>query len=403
MSRFELLCGSEQIKNIPWRPFDEKVCVFLDDWSVLLRKDVEAKKYPDVLTFAFWIRKANIQKKKNEFLQNDDKVLLGRGLAFHVAPSNVPVNCMYTYVFGLLAGNANIVRVPSKSFPQVEVLVRVLCDVFQMETHREIWERTMIVRYERESNATVQFSKLCDVRVIWGGDETICNIRRAYLPPRSKEITFSDRYSFGVISEEAIEQASEKELISLAERFYNDTYLMDQNACSAPHLIFWWRDCVSEEEGAFLEIQKRFWNTVARVAEKYDFADIKCSEKYADLCEHVATVSEIVGVEKYSDNLLCVCDVSELPKDVITVLRGKYGLFYQYRISNEVLIPELNNVKVQTCAYYGMNAKRICDWILENHLGGIDRIVPFGKTLDIDLVWDGYDLIREMSRRIEFE
>ena len=24
---------------------------------------------------------------------------------------------------------------------------------------------------------------------------------------------------------------------------------------------------------------------------------------------------------------------------------------------------------------------------------GIDRVVPFGKTTDFDLIWDGYDLI----------
>ena len=31
---------------------------------------------------------------------------------------------------------------------------------------------------------------------------------------------------------------------------------------------------------------------------------------------------------------------------------------------------------------------------------GIDRIVPMGKSMDFSLIWDGYDLIRQMSRRI---
>lgn len=30
---------------------------------------------------------------------------------------------------------------------------------------------------------------------------------------------------------------------------------------------------------------------------------------------------------------------------------------------------------------------------------GIDRIAPIGKSMDFALVWDGYDLIREMSRK----
>jgi hypothetical protein len=31
---------------------------------------------------------------------------------------------------------------------------------------------------------------------------------------------------------------------------------------------------------------------------------------------------------------------------------------------------------------------------------GIDRIVPMGKAMDFALIWDGYDLIRQMSRRV---
>ena len=29
---------------------------------------------------------------------------------------------------------------------------------------------------------------------------------------------------------------------------------------------------------------------------------------------------------------------------------------------------------------------------------GIDRIVPIGSTMEFDLVWDGYDLTRELTR-----
>jgi len=38
--------------------------------------------------------------------------------------------------------------------------------------------------------------------------------------------------------------------------------------------------------------------------------------------------------------------------------------------------------------------------IMNNRLKGIDRVVPFGKTLDINLVWDGYDVITNLSRII---
>ncbi len=72
-----------------------------------------------------------------------------------------------------------------------------------------------------------------------GGDETIRNIRNLSTPERCVDIAFSDRYSFCVIETEAVLELDERELQLLAEHFYNDTYLMDQNACSSPHLVVW--------------------------------------------------------------------------------------------------------------------------------------------------------------------
>ena len=42
-------------------------------------------------------------------------------------------------------------------------------------------------------------SSMCDLRVIWGGDETIRNLRMSPLPARATEIVFADRYSLAVI------------------------------------------------------------------------------------------------------------------------------------------------------------------------------------------------------------
>ena len=30
-----------------------------------------------------------------------------------------------------------------------------------------------------------------------------------------------------------------EEIIKICNGFYNDTFLVDQNACSSPHLIYW--------------------------------------------------------------------------------------------------------------------------------------------------------------------
>ncbi|MBO4396648.1 MAG: hypothetical protein J5819_09930 [Eubacterium sp.] len=473
----EILVGDEHINGTPFQPYDERVCDLLDAWAQAIRGDKEAKAYPDVLTFGFFIRRGSIMKKRKAFygdsIQNagnssDDSDgnggagvdgvggstgryarRIGRGIAFHIAPSNVPVNCMYTLVFGMLSGCSNIVRVPSKEFPQVDILCRTLREVLKKHRFSAMNERIQVIRYDRDERLpdgqsfTAFFSSFCDVRVIWGGDETIANIRENPMEPRAKEITFADRYSVGVIDVQAVREASDEEMARLARDFYNDTYLMDQNACSTPQLIAWSmkkymdvciRECVNrdglaeipgspEDAGKMMApglkaVQERFWDAVAREAgERYDLADIKVSEKFADLCEFASgrdlglekegqmsdsdfgMNSHIKSIKSYGDNLLYVCDVEDVTYETSVLCRGKYGLFFQIvGLQFDVLKPVLDNPKVQTVAVYGIETSEIADWVVKNGICGVDRVVPFGKTLDIDVVWDGYDLVSEMSR-----
>ena len=51
--------------------------------------------------------------------------------------------------------------------------------------------------------------------------------------------------------------------------------------------------------------------------------------------------------------------------------------------------------------YFGADKSQLLDFVVKNRLLGIDRIVPVGKALDIDVIWDGYDIVRSLSRIID--
>ncbi len=318
----QYLAGAHEVHNTVLPPYDDLVCEFLDTLAGSLRRDSEAKKYPDVQTFAFWCRKANIQKLKKVYQQDEPYIRLGKGVIFHIAPSNVPINAGFTYVMGLLAGNSNVVRVSGKRHLQVLCLCRVLEAVLENPIFEKIRFMTSFITYEKDATITDAYSATCAMRVIWGGDRTIQEIRKSPLPPRSTEITFADRYSFGILNGSFINQASDSELQQLAKAFYNDTYLMDQNACSAPHLLFW-------QEGSEAA-KKRFWNSVYQVALDYELEDQKVSDKYSLLCEKVTNLPEIATVEKYNNLLYVVnLDYEKMNQNAQDVYRGIYGLFYQ--------------------------------------------------------------------------
>ncbi|MCR5702215.1 MAG: hypothetical protein K6G76_08740 [Lachnospiraceae bacterium] len=396
------IAGDIQLNTRALPPYSDVVCDFLDYYSDKLRHDREARAYGDVMSFAFWARKGNITAKKQQFEEvNSDNRRIGRGVVFHIAPSNVPVNCMFSYAFGLLAGNANIVKIPSKDFDSLNCMIRVLKDVIEEEAYSVIKEMTSFVKYDRnETGYTEEYSSKCDVRVIWGGDATVNSIRRVLLPPRSIEITFADRYSFGILDVATILNMSDEDITTLCHGFYNDTYLMDQNACSSPHLILFHKDNCDDED--VRKAKDRFWDSVYSVSKTYELVDVKSGEKYLDLCEKVMDFDEELSFEniKRYTNRLYVIGLSDISLFSSRIYRGKYGMFYDCVIDSIEEISKLDDRKIQTCAVCGIDEKKILQHVVSCGMHGIDRIVPFGKTLDIDTIWDGYDIIDTMSRII---
>jgi hypothetical protein len=369
--------------------FEDEVVAFLNALSSSLMKDPAIRLYPDVATFAFFCRKNRLLALKQKY-QNGE-IRRGRGIVFHIAPSNVPVNFAYSLVAGLLSGNANIVRVSSKQFPQVDLIIKHLHKTAASKEHFDVARRIALVVYERNSSATGHFSSICDVRIIWGGDETIAQIRRNSIPARSFDITFADRYSLAAINADAL--VKEPNLQRVAEGFYNDTYLFDQNACSAPHLIVW--------TGAMENIktaQRIFWDAVYNEVKKtYHLQAVLSIEKLTTFYRQ-ATNMPVHRIEmQQHDNALVRVQLDMLPLN-IDEFRCIGGYFSEYIAGSLHDIAAVVNHKYQTLAYYGYDKNILQQLVVANRLSGIDRIVPVGSTTDFALIWDGYDLINTFSR-----
>ena len=140
---------------------------------------------------------------------------------------------------GLLAGCANIVRIPDGFATHTDILGQALNAVLAQPEHAALAAMTRLVSYPSNSAVTPALSALCHARLIWGGDQTVARLRAMPTRPRCVDVAFADRYSLCLLDAQAVLSASDNELGRLANGFYNDTYLMQQNACSSPHLILW--------------------------------------------------------------------------------------------------------------------------------------------------------------------
>ena len=371
-------------------PFSDEVIEFLNALSGALMKDRQSRLYPDAITFAYFCRKANLLKLKMQYV-HEDELRLGRGVLFHIAPSNVPINFGYSLVAGLLAGNANIVRVSSKQFPQVDLIIKHLHELMESGQYDEVANRIALVRYDRSSDASAYFSSVANVRVIWGGDVTIQTIRQNALPARSFDVCFADRYSIAAIHPSAILNATDAEMKKLAEAFYNDTYLFDQNACSAPHVIFW-----VEDGGSITDAKDRFWTAVhEHVATKYQLQAVMSVDKLTAFYRQATCMD--IRAEEMPDNVVVRADLQEVPRN-IEDFRCACGYFSEKSIALLDEIAPLVTIKFQTLGYYGFKRSELVEFVKCNRFLGLDRIVPIGETTAFSLTWDGYNLIETFTR-----
>ena len=397
LRNIEVLSGlpdvlSSEVFLPPTEPFSEDTIDFLEALSKHLISSIDIHQYPNITTFAFFCRKANLRKIKHKLVAPSE-LELGRGLVFHVAPSNVAINFAYSMIIGLLAGNNNIIKVPSRSFAEIDILVEAVNKVTDNTKHQHITKRNLLVRYDRsDSSSTEYFSKICDVRIIWGGDDTINNIRKHPLKPKAYDITFADRYSISVI--EAKQFIAESQKTKVANSFFNDTYLIDQKACTSPHLLVW-----VGKKSIIKEAKQLFWNELHKIVQlNYTLESIAAIDKLTTLCNQAIAMPTIL-LEKKQDNLIWRIKLNELNSDIEN-WRCHSGYFSEYETSDLSKISKIITPKYQTLTYYGFSKEHLTEFIQNQKPIGIDRIVPIGKAMNFSFTWDGFKLIESLSRTI---
>ncbi len=378
------LKGLEQIQHIKVLPiFSTRIISFLAALSKQLLADKRSKDYPDIVSYAFWIRRSALEKSKDNYPQCDRKI--GRGVTFHIAPANVPVNFAVSMTSALLAGNACIIRVSNKTFEQVAIICEAIEQLLASEYY---WmkEYLYIIRYDHQLEITQYLSELCDVRVVWGGNETINKIREAKLPPRAIELTFGDRYSIAIINGDKYLNCDAK---VIADKFYTDTYYSDQNACSSPRIIIWTGKQVQKA-------QELFWRTLEeKVKREYVMEPIQVVNKLATFSKLVAQHQGVHLVEK--NNWIMRIKIDRL-FDELMHYKQNSGYFFEYITEDLRELTILFRKECQTVACLGIEPEEIKKLVVNSGVKGVDRIVPIGDTMMLSFIWDGYDMIDTMSR-----
>jgi len=374
-----------------WPPFAEEIVEFAAQFSRRLAR--RAGPVPELQALAYWMRRSAVARLARDYksLESPGLLMVPRGLVFHVPPANVDTMFVYSWMLSALLGNRNIVRLPSKSTPATTVLIEVLRSLLDEPQHDSVRATNVFVRYGHEREVTSALSAACDLRVIWGGNATVTAIRESSLPPHASDLTFPDRLSFALIKTVAYARLRSEVRDELATQFFNDSFWFDQLGCSSPRVLVW----VGEPPaGEATDFYKRLLRSVQAKGYSVDTATALSKIAYA----HRSVLDHGVTRVTAPANELTVLELGD------PILEsGDYsgaGTFLNAWVSSlNDLVPQITR-KHQTAAHYGFRDRELRDFAVALNGRGIDRFVPFGEALQFGRVWDGRDLLQEMSRRV---
>ncbi len=368
---------------------DDNIQQFLNALSRVILTDKEARSHPDLATFGYFCRKANLVRAIADLPSAASR--FGWGTVVHIAPGNIPLNFAFSFVMGLLAGNSNVVRLPSRPFSQTMLCVRLVDRLLVDPVFKPIGRRTRFVQTDRDSAALNGLIAKAAGLVVWGGDATVQRFRALPKCPRCVEVYFPDRVSSLLVDAAGYLALPEEEARLSARRFFNDTFLVDQNACSSPTTVFWLGDNVD-----ITRAKEQFWSRLASIlSAEYVIDPMARINRNLDIFRDVITVGRALS-------LTTEHDVWRLDDPEVLGLPLRFGTFLELSVTHMTQVLRYLRPNEQTLTTLGVTPEDVFRRLAaDGRIPGINRIVPVGNALDIAFNWDGKEVLSILSCRVQ--
>jgi hypothetical protein len=392
------VCTNEFISQPRNHSLNYDVIDFLNNLSLRLFAQPTVKGHAELFPLAFWLRKSNITQIINKYQARIQpfEVLVPRGLCFHIAPSNVDSIFLYSWALSMIAGNLNIVRVSDQQTEQMHLLFGCIRDELRNGKHKKIAQSNVVITYPHDEKISVFLSQRADVRCLWGGDNTINYFKTLATKPTTKDVVFSDKFSYSIINAESYQQLEATQLKEVAHRFYNDAYWFDQLACSSPRIVYF-----MGEKGICENASQRFWKALQEELAQQQYVDDVSTgmDKQVFLYQSMIRGLSLLTPPQLKYNAPTVIRVEPSANRGDEKHCGR-GFFLECFLANlEDLVPWVE-AKDQTLSYWGFEKEAIQKLIVSINGKGIDRAVPVGQALHFSSNWDGYILLTELTKCI---
>ena len=377
------------------RPFSAKRIAALGALSGKVLNHSRLRRETAATALGFWLRPSSLARFESEFRAvAGGACRVPAGLVFHVTPANVDTMFVYSWALAFLTGNANIVRLSTRTSPLVSDLLQCLNEVFS--AHCDACGGNAFISYGHNDAVTAALSSRCDLRVVWGGDETVARLRAVPLNPHAAERSFASKRALSVFSAPAYLGEVEAVRGELAARMAADILPFAQMACSSPHVVYWLgaqepaREA-TEDFGRRLELAMSAKSEEADLGAAVRRLNFAFSAVAAGRCDAVlqqAHTTQLHATSAEHAETTEVCGAGLLTHTAVPDVRAVCTYLGRHH---------------QTITYFGLNESERNDLAYLAGTRGVDRVVAAGKALNFGPYWDGYSLWDDFTRVVVIE
>lgn len=332
----------------------------------------------------------------------DERAWAPVGTVLHWPAANVPIQPFLSATGGILAGNRNIVRVPSALTGIVEAALAAAPVAVNPVLERLLFITFAHDRHDLASACAVR----SDAAMIWGGEEAVANVRSLPFPHWARLQVFGPRISAAMVLLDEQTLAQPAELQRLCRRIARETWQFDQQACSSPLALY-----LQVTQGAAAAFDGRenaergFVRALAQAFEEEERAhprrelDARTSVDIA-LARTSWLLDDQGGEALFPSgpawSILYGGEVDRVPEPV----HGK-------------TLQVVSSDNLETVASrFDSSTQSVGVWIHDASLEasvarmaltrGVDRVVRLGLMHVFNTPWDGQELVRPLCRKVHF-
>lgn len=370
-------------------------------WASALDKGA-AREIPGVTFLRLWLRRGTLEpilarelgpEFLNETWRHEGRARIRSfpvGVVGHWPAGNIEIQPILSMTCALLGGNSCIVRVPSGLIEPTRLILDAL---EHADPERLLLNGVFLAHFAHsELDLHEAMARAVDGAMVWGGEESVRQVRALPFPHWARVVIFGPRIS--VAAMDADTWTDHHERVSWCRRLARDVWQFEQQACSSPQTLFLERHRTADP-AEFVEDLKRAFEEENRAHPRTEIepslTSAICRARSSWLLDNMANRAAFPQSPDWTILLGAGTQIPEPTQGhTLTVL-----------VADDLAeVVSRFDGSVQTLGLAMKDAAK--EALLAEFAGrrGVDRIVRLGQMHVFGSPWDGMDLVRPMTRLV---